>query len=246
MTNAKKTDRVPRDLCVPSSRRAAALSIAVALALGLSGCAAAVKPNPPPHEAPIPASSSYRIQVGDLLAVQFYRAPELNQDVAVRPDGMISLQYVRDVPAAGLSPEQLSADLVKRYKGELARPEISVSVKSLGGQRFFIGGEVGQQGMQPLHGELTLFQAVQQAGGFLKSAKRDQVVLVRRDIEGQATGYTVDLERVETGEHPEDDVLLRPYDVVYVPRSAIANLNLFVEMYIKNNLPVQPGMGIPF
>src|SRR5262245_2484261 len=100
MTNASKSGpgRAPRDLCVPS-RRAAALPIAVALALGLSACAAAVKPNPPPHEAPIPANSSYRIQVGDMLGVQFYRAPELNQDVAVRPDGMISLQYVRDVPA---------------------------------------------------------------------------------------------------------------------------------------------------
>ena len=228
------------------ARARAAMPLAVAAALALSGCAAAVKPNPPPREAPIPAAASYRIQVGDVLAVQFYRAQELDQDVAVRPDWMISLQYVRDVPAAGLSPEQLSADLVKRYTGELARPEISVTIKSLGGQRFFIGGEVGQQGMQPLHGELTLFQAVQQAGGFLKSAKRDQVVLIRRDVEGQPTGYTVDLESVETGEHPDEDVLLRPYDVVFVPRSAIANVNLFVEMYIKNNLPVQPGMGIPF
>src|SRR5262245_32358090 len=106
MTNATKggADRAPRDLRVPSSRRAAALSIAVALALGLSACAAAVKPNPPPRGAPIPAAGSYRIQVGDQLTVQFYRAPELNEEVAVRPDGMISLQYVKDVPAAGLSP----------------------------------------------------------------------------------------------------------------------------------------------
>ena len=49
----------------------------------------------------------------------------------------------------------------------------------------------------------------------------------------------IDVSQVQNGEHPETDVPLQPYDVVFVPRSKIANVNLFVEMYIRNNLPVQ-------
>src|SRR5215208_2827368 len=44
----------------------------------------------------------YILQVGDVIDVKFYRAAELNETVTVRPDGKISLQYVRDVQGAGL------------------------------------------------------------------------------------------------------------------------------------------------
>jgi protein involved in polysaccharide export with SLBB domain len=198
-------------------------------------------PMPPPR---VPAAN-YAIQVGDTLAVKFYRNPAMNEEVAVRPDGMISLEVIHDVPAAGMSPEDLTAELKRRYAKELADPEISVIVKTLGGQRIYVGGEVGTQGAMALNGGLTLFQAIQQAGGFTKTARRDEVVLIRTDVEGQRSAYKIDVERVQSGAHPEDDVTLRPYDVVFVPRSAVGDVNVWVEQYIRNNLPINPSMGLP-
>src|SRR5262245_6908321 len=94
-------------------------------------------PRPPPL---------YRIQTGDSLAVRFYRNPELNNDVFVRPDGMISLPVVDDVQAAGITPHDLGRQLEERYQGELAVPDVTVMVTKFGGQRVWIGGEVGTQG----------------------------------------------------------------------------------------------------
>jgi protein involved in polysaccharide export with SLBB domain len=187
------------------------------------------------------------LQVDDLIAVKFYRSPEMDEDVVVRPDGMISLQLIGDVTAAGQSPQALSAELVRRYHGELTEPRISVIVRKPGGQRIYVGGEVGNQGELVLEGGLTLFQAIQKAGGFAKTARRDQVILVRRDANGSASGTSIDVEPIESGEHPEQDVPLHPYDVVFVPRSTIANVNLFVEQYIRNNLPISyiPVMFTP-
>ena len=212
--------------------------LAALLALAFGGCSSS---RPPPTGLTLQAPQGvqlYVLQVDDQIAVKFYRSPEMDEEVVVRPDGMISLQLIGDVAAAGETPQALSAELVRRYAGELSNPRITVIVKKPGGQRIYVGGEVGNQGELVLNGGLTLFQAIQKAGGFTKTARPDQVILIRRDGNGSATGTSIDVSTIETGEHPEQDVPLHPYDVVFVPRSTIANVNLFMEQYIRNNLPI--------
>lgn len=214
--------------------------------LGVLAAACAHKFPNAPYDPPLPTlavrpttpTAPYVLTSGDQLAVKFYKSPELNEDVIVRSDGMISLQLVDDVPAAGRTPAQLSADLRQRYAKELADPAISVIVRKPVGDRIFVGGEVGKVGPVDLVGGLTLFQAVQEAGGFLKTAHRAQVILIRRTPDGKATGRSVDVRPVQTGESPEDDVLLAANDVVFVPRSKIGNVDVFVEMYIRDALPI--------
>ena len=191
-------------------------------------------------------SGDYRLQVGDQLDVQFYKTPELNARVRIRPDGKISLQLVDEVEAAGRTPAELDAQLTAAYAGELRAPKITVSVIEHGARRVYVGGEVEQPTMLLLEGELTAFQAIQQAGGFANTAAADAVILIRRNPQGVAVGIEVDLHQVGKGKHPERDVALQPQDIIYVPRSRIANVNLFVEQYIRNNLPVTPtfGMGL--
>ena len=215
-------------------------------AFTLSACATRA-PAPPTAEtvrsgAPT-AMEPYAVQAGDVISIKFYYNPELNEDVLVRPDGMISLQLIGDIRAAGQSPGLLAAELTQRYTGELATPKINVIVRQLGGARVYVGGEVTRPGVIPLSGGLTLFQAVQEAGSFLKTAQLSQVVLIRRVGPSEATGYSIDVRPIANGASPGDDVALRPYDIVFVPRSKIADVNVFVEQYIRNVLPIQPGFG---
>src|SRR6185436_8641725 len=88
------------------------LACAVALLAG-GGCGPVAKPvallQPP-------AVESYTLAAGDVLAIKFYRNPELNEDeLAIRPDGNISLQLIDDIRAAGLTPAALSQELSRRY-----------------------------------------------------------------------------------------------------------------------------------
>lgn len=208
------------------------------------GCGPVAKPvallQPPPAE-------SYTLAAGDVLAIKFYRNPELNEDeLAIRPDGHISLQLIDDIRAAGLTPAALSQELSRRYDPELQDARVSVIVKTFANNRVFVSGEVGHQGVFDLGAGLTLYQAIQQAGGFLKTANRKQVILIRRSAGNVADGYAVDLRDVESGIAPQDDVLLTARDVVVVPRSMIADVNIFVEQYVRNNLPMQNiGLGFP-
>jgi protein involved in polysaccharide export with SLBB domain len=95
---------------------------------------------------------------------------------------------------------------------------------------------------------MTMSEAITRAGGLLPSANRRQVVLIRRHEDGRVAGYAVDLRPVANGERPGDDVALQPLDEIVVLRSRIANVNQFVELYIRKNIPVNSlGLGItPF
>jgi protein involved in polysaccharide export with SLBB domain len=225
------------------------------LVLALSACATAPRIRdgkalaggalyPTVADNPKPPLTPYVIAVGDELAIKFYTNPELNEDVVVRPDGMISLQLVDDVLAAGRSPKDLDADLTKRYTGELADPQISVIVKKPFGHRMYVDGQVGKPGEVPVLGDMTLYQALQSAGGLLETAHRKEIILIRRDADGKPYGRVIDIRPIQNGVDPSVDVPVQPLDIVYVPRSKIAEVDLFVKQYIRDALPIQ-ALPIP-
>lgn len=182
----------------------------------------------------------YLIQPGDQLAVKFRQTPQLNEEVTVRPDGMISLPIVNDVAAAGSTPEGLRRRLVTAYGPTLKDPEITVIVKRFAGNHVFVGGEVEAPGLIPISGRMTLLQAIIQAGGFRDTADLKGVI-VRRE---GGTQCRLNLKRELCGRAAGQDIVLRPYDVVYVRRSPIAKVNLFVEQYIDKVIPFQRTFGV--
>ena len=189
-------------------------------------------------------SAPYRLQVGDSIDITFFKTPELNTSTKVRPDGKISLQLIDEVHAAGLPPTELKRELLRRYETELRDPQISVNVRDFGGQRVYVGGEVERPGMLTLDGGVTALQAIQQAGGFLDTAALKSIVLIRRNASGIPSGIEVDLSSVVDGSDPGNDPLLQSFDVVFVPKTRIANLNVFVDQYLRRMIPVNPSFGV--
>jgi protein involved in polysaccharide export with SLBB domain len=184
----------------------------------------------------------YRLNPGDIIDVKFFYNPELNETIMVRPDGRISLQLANEVMAAGLTPEELRKALGVRYAKEINRPEISVIVRSFSMQRVYVDGEVFRPGMLPLAGPVTIHQAITAAGGFRETARRTDVIVIRQ-IQGKPVPLKVNMEEVLKNEDPSQDVLLAPFDIVYVPRSNIAEVNKFVDLYIRRNIPIGAGIG---
>jgi len=223
---------------------AIALVVLAALTLG-SGCA--FKAPPGRVNASMTAlgveNRPYLIRVGDSLDVRFYKTPELNvEKVPVRIDGKISLDLVGDVQAAGLGTDELSANLVRAYSRELQEPQIAVIVRSFGGQ-VYVGGEVTKPTAVNFSEGLTALGAIETAGGFNVEASMENVVLVRRAGD-HYEGYRLFLKKALSGDDYTQDVALQPNDVVYVPKSRIANLNQIVNQYITKMIPQIP-IGLP-
>jgi polysaccharide biosynthesis/export protein len=187
---------------------------------------------------------SYLIQPGDQLSLEFYLNPEFNDEVTVRPDGNLTLRIIGDIKAWGLTPAQLAQALDKAYMSELRSPDAVVHVKNMPSRQVYVQGQVSKPGSFPLEAGMTAVQAVSEAGGLTDQAG-DDAILIRRDLCGQPSGIRVKLAKAM--DHPEkgEDVALMPRDVIVVPRSTIANVDLFVKQYVQGLLPIPPYMSFP-
>jgi polysaccharide biosynthesis/export protein len=184
----------------------------------------------------------YRLQVGDEIEVKFFMSPELNQEVIVRPDGRVSLQVLDDVSAVGLTPNELDRVITERYRTELRDPQITVVVKRMAA-KVYVGGEVRQPRFVAHTGSLTALQAVFEAGGFTDTAEPSSVVLLRRLSQEKSVAAKIDLKKIINAE--AQDLALTPSDIIFIPKSTIAELNLFVEQYITKMIPVPISIPVP-
>lgn len=215
---------------------AASLTVTV-LVLLLAPAAHAIRQTPEPT-----SPEQYQIQIGDQLDIKFFYNPTLNEQVIVRPDGRISLQLIQEVAAAGLTPASLTKELTERYAADLKDPQVTVIVRGFGAQRVFVDGEVGKPGMVPILTSTTALQAIAQAGGLKDSARQSEVIIIRRSEAANAEAFRIDLRKAQHGSDLTQDVRLVPFDIVFVPRARIANVNLWVDQYVRKNVPFPFGI----
>ena len=102
-------------------------------------------------------------------------------------------------------------------------------------QQVFVGGEVAQPGIVPLRGQVTCLQAILSTGGPKTTARLNNVALLRYVGEDKAEAFALDLTKVIGGK--AQDTVLQPFDVVVVPKTKIAKVDLFVEQFINGLMP---------
>jgi protein involved in polysaccharide export with SLBB domain len=246
--------------------------------------------------------------------------PELNRDVVVRPDGMITLPGIGDVKARGLTPPQLSAELERRYRKAnifrengltaklseyklvtvsvarfykridqlaeslrawgtgtrlnliLVKPDgtidlpllkhrilaagqtvkavestanrlyrhhvlkgvvVSMSLQEARSRRFYVLGQVGSPGAYDLSQPITVTHAIAMAGGHLSdTADLTSVMLISKNIHGKPIARRLDLKRMLDVGDMSSTILVKPYDVIYVPKTYIRDIELFVQQYV--------------
>lgn len=226
--------------------RIAGFALAAALAsTTLTGCGAnALRPDQVQTAVFAPWASdvgdeAYRVGPGDELEVRLPYNGEYNDRVVVGPDGRFTLPLVGEVAGDGKTVADLTAELERRYSRDLVRPRVTVAVRSYASQRVFVGGEVNNSGVFSMPGRIGVMEAVLMANGFMDSARTSEVVLIRRNRDGLPMMRTVDVTAFVAGRAP--DVPLRAFDVVFVPKSTIAEVNLFVEQFINGVVPFQRG-----
>ena len=93
-----------------------------------------------------------------------------------------------------------------------------------------------------MQGPTDALQGVLMAGGFLTTARSDEVVLIRRRADRVPMLRTLNLRRYAGSVDPADDLPLQPADVIFVPKSGIAELDVFVDQYLNQALPFQKAL----
>ena len=156
----------------------------------------------------------------------------------IRPDGFITLPLLpRDIKASGLTLPQLKAVVTEDYSKIVDNLALSLILETSKSNVVYVMGEVKKPDYYQMDTPTTLTQILSRAGGLLDTAGTSSILVLSRDKERKPVGRLVDLDKSIGEGNIGNDLLLRQYDVVYVPRSTIANVDLFVDQYINKIVP---------
>lgn len=172
------------------------------------------------------------------LASPGRNGPEYATTVAL--DGNAVFPQIGFLKAAGLSLQQLNAALGEAYRAMLPGVEVTVNLAPGSSRLLTLLGEVRHPGSFPLEGSVSLATALGLAEGWLPSAHLENIILVQRR-DGQLTISKYDL---RNDLMVASDIQLIGGDVVFVPRNAITDLNVFVDQYLRRNLPFSVGVSV--
>ncbi len=268
----------------------------------------------------IPAGS-YKLDTLDTLNVEFILDPELNRQVTIRPDGMITLPGIGEVKAVGLSPDQLAGRIERRFKeanifrggdidpklkkyrlvtvsvvefyqkirrlveslttltsgqqsrisvnpdgtidlpllkdrvlagghtvqevertinrlyrnGPLEHVIASLSLAEARSRKVYVLGSVENPGAYDIDQPITALHALALAGGHdTETADLTSVILISKNIHGKPIGRRLDLKRILDVGDMSSSILVKPYDVIFVPNTYVQDMRLFMEQYFRS------------
>tara|TARA_R110000868_G_scaffold4567_3_gene28628 strand:- start:344 stop:1075 length:732 start_codon:yes stop_codon:yes gene_type:complete len=232
--------------------RAISLGLCLAASFGLGACAS---------QAPAPRAEAaqwggqhflawqdsdpeYRFFPGDSVEVTVHSAPELSSTAEIGPDGRINLPLLANVMVANKTDYEIATVIADAYaRNVLVSPIVEVRRATLGPQNIIVGGQVNSPGLIALPSPIGALEAVMMAGGFQDTAARGEVVVLRRAPGGGLMIRTVNLRDALRGRNGADALQLRRNDIVFVPRTTVAEINVFIEQYVNSILPLDQAMS---
>lgn len=172
----------------------------------------------------------YQLRKSDVVEIKFTFSPEFNQTATVLPDGFINLKAAGSLFAEGLTLGELKEAVRAAYAATLRDPEVSVGLKDFERPFFVAGGQVGHPGKYELRSPTSVAEGVAIAGGFTEQAKHSEVVLFRKVNDGIVETHVLDLKAMLASRNLEEDMELRPGDMVFVPQNRISKIRKFLPV----------------
>ena len=179
----------------------------------------AAKPGAPTAQNVGPAVAvepGFTIGPEDVLGIIVWREADVSGDVTVRPDGMITLPLIRDIRAAGLTPQELADRVQTALREYVTDASVTVVVRQMNSRKVFITGEVAKPGAYALASSMTVMQLIAVAGGLTEFAEGKSISVMRIEA-GQTKTFPFDYKNVANGKKPAQNIVLKPGDTVVVP-----------------------------
>jgi polysaccharide biosynthesis/export protein len=213
-------------------RAVAGLVVALAALLLASGASLAQErlPDAPPASAPsaaavpsAPASAQdlvppdYRLGPEDVLDIAVWREDTLKGQFLVRPDGYISFPLAGEVLAEGRLASEIREDIVGKLSKFLSDPVVSVTVVKVAAQKIYVIGRVAKPGEFVSGRYIDVLQALSMAGGLTPFAKPNDIRIMRKLPGGKQQVLPFRYNDVVKGKELEQNIILKPGDVVVVP-----------------------------
>ena len=159
----------------------------------------------------------YYVQPGDILEVSVWREEDLHRDVLVRPDSRFSFPLVGDIDASNKTVEDLTEVVALRLQRYIPDPVVTVTVKDILGNKIYLLGQVNDPGAFVVNPRVDVMQALSLAGGTTPFASLNDIVILRRNLDGTQMAMKFEYKDIERGRNLSQNILLESGDIVIVP-----------------------------
>lgn len=156
--------------------------------------------------------STFKLGSEDIIYVSVWHDADFSRGYLIRPDGKISVPFVGELQAAGLTPVELGKIMTEKLTAIIKDPQVDVSVTQVNSRKYYIQGGVGKTGSWPLTVPTTVMEALTNAGGFKDFSRPDKIVIMRK---GERIKFNY--KEVVKGKKTEQNILLEPGDLIIVP-----------------------------
>ncbi len=193
----------------------------------------------PPKELPSDSiRPNYILGTNDQILVRAPMVDEINEKpFRIDADGNINFPLVGRVHAAGMSQQELEAELVRRLKEYFRDPQVVISVTGFRSEPVFFVGAFAKPGIYPLQGKRTLVEMLVSIGGLQPNASR-HIKVTRRaeygviplpgaidDPEKKISSVEISMGSLRENVNPAEDIILQPFDVISVERAEQVYIN---------------------
>jgi len=169
----------------------------------------------------------YAIRREDVLNISFPLSPELNQTVTVEPDGFITLRSAGSIYVKGMTVPQVADAIKTAYTGILRTPIVDIDLQDFQKPFFTVTGQVGRPGQYELRSDITVTEAIAVAGGLAPTARMQAFLFHRANAEWYHV-EKLNLKEVFDGKKANEDAILQPGDMIFVPENDITKFRKYV------------------
>ena len=178
----------------------------------------------------VSTASATRIGSRDVLDIKVVQDEKLNSRVTVSDEGQITLPLIGKVDVSGLTAREVEARIKATLESHyITRADVSVQVTEFGNKPISVVGAVTHPGSVGTTGNMTLIQALTQAGGYGRT-----IYVLRTGQNGLSEQLTIDVEDLMVTGNPDVNIPLAPNDVINVP------MEVPITVYIMGEV-VHPG-----
>lgn len=157
------------------------------------------------------------VGAGDVLEVRVYGEKDLTGLYRVEGDGTIVLPLIGKVKVLGKTPPVIGYRIARKLRaGYLRNPQVTVFVKEYNSKKITVFGQVKKPSIFRYTDNMTIIQAITEAGGFTEMADQNSTI-VTRFKDGRK--YRIRVQVKSIGEGRAQNFVVRPGDVIWVPRT---------------------------
>ena len=187
----------------------------------------------------------YRLGPQDVISVEvFGQCPDYcKTGINVPPTAKISYPLIREgIFVGGKTIEQIQDEITKKLDEYIIDPKVTVTLDKVGSARYSVLGDVAQPGVKLMERRLSVYEAIVESGGILRTGDKKRVTIYRQTASG-ITPLVINMEDIARGK--AEMLYLVPGDQVIVPGNKIKTVEKVLDIVGKLSI-VRLLFGSPF